>query len=129
MVAQIDDCADAAVSNSALQVPRPTLHDDHGSSAEAVRGRDPLPAFQELNRTLASYLREVTDRVIAQGIDSNMSEVDVAPACLPAAGARRFLNDLAAQLAGAQELAVVALARRPVMRRTQPGFERRPRNR
>ena len=35
------------------------------------------PEFQELNRTLASFLAEVTDRVIAHGIESNMAEVEV----------------------------------------------------
>lgn len=37
------------------------------------------PEFQELNRTLASFLSEVTDRVIAQGIEANTAEIDVAP--------------------------------------------------
>jgi tRNA nucleotidyltransferase (CCA-adding enzyme) len=37
------------------------------------------PEFQELNRTLASFLSEVTDRVIAQGIESNTAEIEVAP--------------------------------------------------
>jgi hypothetical protein len=41
------------------------------------------PEFQELNRTLANYLSEVTDRVIAQGIDSDMTEVEVAPEQIP----------------------------------------------
>lgn len=41
------------------------------------------PEFEELNRTLASFLSEVTDRVIAHGIESNMAEVDVAPERLP----------------------------------------------
>lgn len=47
------------------------------------------PEFQELNRTLASYLSEVTDRVIVQGIESNMAEVDVAPERLPPGGEGR----------------------------------------
>jgi hypothetical protein len=33
------------------------------------------PEFQELNRTVATFLEQVTDRVIAQGIDSDTSEV------------------------------------------------------
>ena len=37
------------------------------------------PEFQELNRTLASFLSEVTDRVIAQGIESNLADIEVAP--------------------------------------------------
>ena len=37
------------------------------------------PEFEELNRTLASFLTEVTDRVIAEGIDSDTAEVEVAP--------------------------------------------------
>ena len=37
------------------------------------------PEFDELNRTLASFLSEVTDRVIAEGIDSDTAEVEVAP--------------------------------------------------
>lgn len=41
------------------------------------------PEFEELNRTLASFLSEVTDRVIAHGIESNMAEVDIAPERLP----------------------------------------------
>ena len=41
------------------------------------------PEFVELNRTLVSFLSEVTDRVIIQGIESNMAEVDVAPERLP----------------------------------------------
>jgi hypothetical protein len=35
------------------------------------------PEFQELNRTLATFLEEVTDRVIAQGINSDTAEVEV----------------------------------------------------
>jgi hypothetical protein len=44
------------------------------------------PEFQELNRTLASFLGEVTQRVIAQGIESDASEPEVrsTPAALPA---------------------------------------------
>ena len=41
------------------------------------------PEFQELNRTLASFLNEVTDRVIAEGIDSDTTEVEVAPERIP----------------------------------------------
>ncbi|HWH71645.1 MAG TPA: hypothetical protein VNT26_19890 [Candidatus Sulfotelmatobacter sp.] len=41
------------------------------------------PEFQELNRTLATFLNEVTDRVIAQGIESDMAEVEVEPQSLP----------------------------------------------
>jgi hypothetical protein len=39
--------------------------------------------FEELNRTLASFLNEVTDRVIAESIDSDMAEVEVAPEQIP----------------------------------------------
>jgi hypothetical protein len=38
------------------------------------------PEFTELDRTLATFLNEVTERVIAQGIDANRAEVEVAPA-------------------------------------------------
>jgi hypothetical protein len=49
------------------------------------------PEFDELNGTLASFLSEVTDRVIAQGIEPNMAEVDVAPERLPSgAGGNQF---------------------------------------
>lgn len=43
------------------------------------------PEFQELNKTLNSYLTEVTDRVIAQGIESDASEPEIrqAPGALP----------------------------------------------
>jgi tRNA nucleotidyltransferase (CCA-adding enzyme) len=41
------------------------------------------PEFQELNRTLATFLEEVTDRVIAQGIDSDTTEVEVASEPIP----------------------------------------------
>lgn len=43
------------------------------------------PEFKELNQTLASFLGEVTDRVIAEGIASDASEVEVrsAPSALP----------------------------------------------
>jgi hypothetical protein len=44
----------------------------------------PPRCTRELNKTLATFLSEVTDRVIAQGIESNMAEVDVAPGRLPA---------------------------------------------
>ena len=43
------------------------------------------PEFQELNQTLATYLSEVTDRVISQSIDSDTAEVELAPERLPAA--------------------------------------------
>jgi hypothetical protein len=43
------------------------------------------PEFQELNKTLASFLAEVTERVIAQGVASDVSDVEVrpVPAALP----------------------------------------------
>ena len=41
------------------------------------------PEFEQLNQTLATFLAEVTDRVIAQGIDSNTTEVEEAPDQLP----------------------------------------------
>jgi hypothetical protein len=37
------------------------------------------PEFEELNRTLVNFLNEVTDRVIAEGIDADTAEVEVAP--------------------------------------------------
>jgi hypothetical protein len=46
--------------------------------------RDTLwPEFEELDRTLASFLSEVTDRVIAQGVDADMADADVEPQPLP----------------------------------------------
>jgi hypothetical protein len=50
------------------------------------------PEFQELDRTLVNYLNEVTDRVIAQGINSDRAEVDLAPEQIPppSAGATNF---------------------------------------
>ena len=41
------------------------------------------PEFQELNRTLASYLEQVTDRVIAQDIDADTAEVELVMEQLP----------------------------------------------
>jgi hypothetical protein len=41
------------------------------------------PEFQELNRTLATFLEEVTDRVIAQGIDSDITEVELVSEQVP----------------------------------------------
>jgi hypothetical protein len=41
------------------------------------------PEFVELNRTLASFLSEVTDRVIAQGINPDRTEVEVAAEQIP----------------------------------------------
>ena len=35
------------------------------------------PEFLELNRTLTAYLTEMTDRVIAQGIEADASDVEV----------------------------------------------------
>jgi hypothetical protein len=48
------------------------------------------PEFQELDKTLVAYLTEVTDRVIAQGIESDTSEPEVrqAPGPLPSGGRR-----------------------------------------
>jgi hypothetical protein len=43
------------------------------------------PEFQQLDRTLTSFLSEVTDRVIAQAVEPNMAEIDVAPGPLPPA--------------------------------------------
>ena len=37
------------------------------------------PEFQELDRTLAAFLNEVTDRVISQGIEADIAEVDIDP--------------------------------------------------
>ena len=37
------------------------------------------PEFQELNKTLASFLGEVTDRVIAHSIEADNSEVEIRP--------------------------------------------------
>ena len=45
------------------------------------------PEFQELDRTLATFLNEVTDRVISQGIEADMAEVDIDPQALPPASA------------------------------------------
>ena len=45
------------------------------------------PEFQELDRTLAAFLNEVTDRVISQGIEADMAEVDIDPQALPPASA------------------------------------------
>lgn len=44
------------------------------------------PEFEELNRTLAEFLAQVTARVIAEGIESNASEVEIDPHPLPPAG-------------------------------------------
>jgi hypothetical protein len=44
------------------------------------------PEFVELDKTLNTFLNEVTERVIAQGIDSNMSEVELAPERLTPGG-------------------------------------------
>jgi hypothetical protein len=41
------------------------------------------PEFQELDRTLQTFLRETTDRVISQGIDSDTTEVEEAPGQIP----------------------------------------------
>lgn len=35
------------------------------------------PEFEELNKTLTAYLGEVTERVIAQGIEADTTEVEV----------------------------------------------------
>jgi hypothetical protein len=47
------------------------------------------PEFQELDKSLATYLREVTDRVIAQCIHGDAAEVDLAPDQIPAGSAAR----------------------------------------
>ena len=41
------------------------------------------PEFEELNQTLVTFLCEVTDRVIAEGIDSDTAEVEVAVEQIP----------------------------------------------
>ncbi len=41
------------------------------------------PEFEELNQTLATFLSEVTARVIAESIDSDTGEVEVAPDQVP----------------------------------------------
>lgn len=46
------------------------------------------PEFKELDKTLSNYLSEVTDRVIAQGIHADATDVDVAPEQLPAGAAQ-----------------------------------------
>jgi hypothetical protein len=48
------------------------------------------PEFEQLNQTLATFLAEVTDRVIAQGIDSNTTEVEEALDQLPPASGSSF---------------------------------------
>jgi hypothetical protein len=48
------------------------------------------PEFEQLNQTLAAFLAEVTDRVIAQGIDSNTAEVEMALDQLPPASGSNF---------------------------------------
>ena len=48
------------------------------------------PEFQELDSTLASFLSEVTDRVITHGIESNMAEVEVDSRHLPMADSTSF---------------------------------------
>jgi hypothetical protein len=46
------------------------------------------PEFLELNRTLHAFLSEMTDRVIANGIEANTADVDIetVPQPLPAPG-------------------------------------------
>lgn len=44
------------------------------------------PEFQELDRTLAMFLHEVTERVIAEGVEANNAEVPEEPQSLPMAG-------------------------------------------
>jgi hypothetical protein len=51
------------------------------------------PEFEELNRTLTTYLSEVTDRVIAQGMESDMAEVEVEPEALPPGPGHQMGND------------------------------------
>jgi hypothetical protein len=41
------------------------------------------PEFEQLNRTLASFLNEMTDRVISEGINADTTEVEIAPQALP----------------------------------------------
>jgi len=41
------------------------------------------PEFNELNRTLGTFLEEVTDRVIAHGIDADATEVETEAHPLP----------------------------------------------
>jgi hypothetical protein len=43
------------------------------------------PEFLELDRALANYLSEVTDRVIAQGVNADATEVELAPDQIPSA--------------------------------------------
>jgi tRNA nucleotidyltransferase (CCA-adding enzyme) len=43
------------------------------------------PEFEQLSQTLEAFLTEVTDRVIAQSIDSDTAEVEVAPGQIPPA--------------------------------------------
>jgi hypothetical protein len=38
------------------------------------------PEFRELNRTLAAFLAQVTERVISEGIAADSSEVEIRPA-------------------------------------------------
>lgn len=42
------------------------------------------PEFKQLSKTLESFLSDMTDRVIAEAINSDASELDVAPGQLPA---------------------------------------------
>ncbi len=50
------------------------------------------PEFLELNKTLTAYLQEMTDRVIAEGIEGDMSDVEV-KAGMGALGAGASLGD------------------------------------
>jgi hypothetical protein len=37
------------------------------------------PEFEDVNRTLTAFLDQVTDRVIAQGIEANLTDVEIFP--------------------------------------------------
>jgi hypothetical protein len=45
------------------------------------------PEFVELNQTLENFLNDVTDRVIAEGINADKAEVEIAPEQIPQSSA------------------------------------------
>lgn len=66
----------------------------HGQRYTTIMARVPKrfldeilwPEFQELNKTLSTFLAEVTDRVIAQAVEAGSAEVEEETPPMPQAG-------------------------------------------
>jgi hypothetical protein len=75
----------SALWAQAVPRSRSPQHHDPGACAEDVSRQTLWPEYRALAAELDAHLRELTERVIREAIDDDLSEAAEAPKALPAA--------------------------------------------